>query len=172
MKPEVTSFYERYAWKSLRYHVLKKLGAKCLLCGRGRDSEVSIHVDHIKPVSIYPELALTEDNLQVLCADCNQGKSNKDIQDFRPKLKVVKSAGPSEITDLVELVAARLKQDAIRASDAQNDSKSAAALRMLLEYRRALSQAGHSRSTQVSIAQKFNQELVNIESLVKGGETL
>jgi len=43
-----------------------------------------IHVDHIKPRSKFPELELVFDNLQVLCDDCNIGKSNVDSTDFRP----------------------------------------------------------------------------------------
>ena len=37
-----------------------------------------LEVDHIKPRSTHPELALDFDNLQVLCHDCNQGKGNRD----------------------------------------------------------------------------------------------
>ena len=80
-------FYESSEWLSLRYIVLKnhviKNGKICLLCGT---KNTQLHVDHIKPKSKYPELALTFDNLQVLCKHCNKGKSNKDETDFR-KLK-------------------------------------------------------------------------------------
>lgn len=44
-----------------------------------------MQVDHIQPLSKYPELALVEDNLQVLCKDCNMGKSNQYADDFRAK---------------------------------------------------------------------------------------
>jgi hypothetical protein len=43
------------------------------------------HIDHIKPRSKYPELELDEDNLQVLCKDCNYGKGAEFEDDFRPK---------------------------------------------------------------------------------------
>lgn len=81
-------FYDSREWKRLRYAVLldhyNKHGHTCLLCRR---KEVVLHVDHIKPRSKYPELALDKENLQVLCADCNQGKSNWDETDFRRRLQ-------------------------------------------------------------------------------------
>lgn len=86
MREEIPkSFYDRYAWKRLRYTILQKHGPKCMLCNATREDGAVIQVDHIKPISIWPELALTESNLQVLCRDCNLGKSNKDITDFRVK---------------------------------------------------------------------------------------
>ena len=42
-----------------------------------------MHVDHIKPKSTHPHLALVKSNMQVLCEDCNMGKSNRDATDFR-----------------------------------------------------------------------------------------
>lgn len=72
------SFFESPAWQRLRYETLKK-HRKCVLCG----STSNLHVDHIKPRSKYPELALDPDNLQVLCGRCNLAKSNKDSEDYR-----------------------------------------------------------------------------------------
>lgn len=77
------SFYESDAWQGLRYRTLKRLGRKCMLCGAGG---VELHVDHIKPRSAHPELALNPDNLQVLCKPCNLGKGNRHYDDFRPSL--------------------------------------------------------------------------------------
>jgi len=74
------NFYDSWQWADLRFQILKKYGAKCMLCGSKND----IQVDHIKPRSLYPKLALDPSNLQVLCAPCNKGKSNKDTSDFRP----------------------------------------------------------------------------------------
>ena len=71
------------SWRSLRFQVLRDRGAKCELCGQGRSATVSLHVDHIKPRSKYPHLALEYSNLQVLCSDCNLGKGNRDETDFR-----------------------------------------------------------------------------------------
>lgn len=77
------SFYETPEWKQLRYRVLKEDGAVCCLCGGSPRTGSRIHVDHIKPRSIFPELAFRRDNLQVLCSVCNEGKSNKDSTDWR-----------------------------------------------------------------------------------------
>ena len=41
-----------------------------------------VHVDHIKPRSKYPKLALVKSNLQVMCEDCNLGKVNTDTIDW------------------------------------------------------------------------------------------
>lgn len=57
----------------------------CQSCGATPESGAVMNVDHIKPRKIYPELALTESNLQVLCHECNHGKGNWDMTDFRPR---------------------------------------------------------------------------------------
>jgi len=86
-------FYETREWREVRYRVLQKFAGHCQCCGRGAAQGVILHVDHIKPRSKFPELALTLENLQVLCEDCNLGKSNKDDTDWRPKLVVDNSQG-------------------------------------------------------------------------------
>lgn len=81
-------FYNSREWRSLRYRVLKKYDGCCMLCGRNkRDHGIVLHVDHIKPRSKFPHLALVFDNLQILCEDCNMGKSNKDSTDWRPDIE-------------------------------------------------------------------------------------
>ena len=83
-------FLNSYAWRKLRMVVLVKYGAVCQCCGRSRVDGVQIHVDHIKPRRKYPELALVESNLQVLCHECNHGKGNWDETDWRePRLSVI-----------------------------------------------------------------------------------
>ena len=79
------SFYKSEQWYQLRYQVLRKYEAKCMCCGRSsKEHGIVIHVDHIKPRSKYPSLALSFDNMQLLCAACNYGKSNIDNTDWRP----------------------------------------------------------------------------------------
>lgn len=78
-----TSFYESDEWRALRYKALELNGGACQCCGRSRKHGVVLHVDHIKPRSKYPELQLALDNLQILCEDCNLGKSNKFATDWR-----------------------------------------------------------------------------------------
>lgn len=76
-------FYNLPEWQRLRYSAIEKYGNKCNACGRSPKDGVIIHVDHIKPRSISPELALDIDNLQILCEQCNLGKSNKFDTDWR-----------------------------------------------------------------------------------------
>ena len=76
-------FYESREWRSLRLDVLLEQGRKCCVCGRSPKDGIVLHVDHIKPRSKYPELELIKDNLQVLCEDCNLGKSNHYEEDWR-----------------------------------------------------------------------------------------
>lgn len=76
-------FYESKGWLSVRYQALKIHGRKCQCCGSTPDDGAVIHVDHIRPRSIYPELALDLNNLQILCKHCNLGKSNTDETDWR-----------------------------------------------------------------------------------------
>ena len=75
-------FYDSRVWRELRYKVLKTYGRICMNC---RTTAGRMHVDHIKPRSLHPELELEFNNLQVLCEACNIGKSNKDQTDFRQK---------------------------------------------------------------------------------------
>lgn len=77
------SFYDTDAWRDLRYRALARSNGKCDLCGASRRDGAVLHVDHIKPRSRFPELELALDNLQVLCADCNLGKSNRCTRDWR-----------------------------------------------------------------------------------------
>lgn len=76
------TFYESRAWRELRYKALVEHGRKCQCCG-AEPPKIVLHVDHIKPRSKFPSLELELDNLQILCKDCNLGKSNKDDTDFR-----------------------------------------------------------------------------------------
>lgn len=79
------SFYLSREWKELRYRVIRKFSGECMACGRSRKKHgIVIHVDHIKPRSTHPGLALAFDNLQLLCEECNIGKGNKCTIDWRP----------------------------------------------------------------------------------------
>lgn len=82
-----TSFHKSDEWLKLRYEVLKKYGRKCMLCGTEKGE---MNVDHIKPRSKYPNLVFEFNNLQVLCRDCNVGKSDRDDTDFRSHEDILK----------------------------------------------------------------------------------
>ena len=70
-------------WRGVRYQAIRTLGNKCLACGRSPKDGVKIHVDHIEPCSKNWSRRLDLSNLQVLCDDCNMGKSNLFKDDWR-----------------------------------------------------------------------------------------
>jgi 5-methylcytosine-specific restriction endonuclease McrA len=78
-------FLMSYEWRKLRMVVLQKFGARCQCCGATPADGVKMHVDHIKPRRFFPELALEETNLQILCEVCNHGKGNWSDKDWRPE---------------------------------------------------------------------------------------
>lgn len=81
---ERAAFYASREWKELRFKAFMAYGNKCSCCGASpAQGGVVLHVDHVYPRSTHPEMELKLSNLQVLCADCNIGKSNKFMADFR-----------------------------------------------------------------------------------------
>lgn len=76
-------FYKSDEWRRLRYEVLREQKGKCQCCGRSAKDGVVLHVDHIIPLSKDWSKRLDKNNLQVLCEDCNLGKSNTDSIDWR-----------------------------------------------------------------------------------------
>jgi 5-methylcytosine-specific restriction endonuclease McrA len=66
-------------WKEVRAKAVALYGAVCMKCG----STDHIQVDHVKPRSKYPEIALDINNLQILCWDCNKEKSFFHDTDYR-----------------------------------------------------------------------------------------
>jgi 5-methylcytosine-specific restriction endonuclease McrA len=94
-KPEARSndFLQSKAWQRARIHAFKKYGNKCQCCGATAETGVRLCVDHIKPRRLFPELALDLDNLQVLCFDCNSGKGNWDMTDWRNTNKSLPANG-------------------------------------------------------------------------------
>lgn len=78
-------FYSTTAWRVVRYKALLRASGKCQCCGSRPTWESPLHVDHIKPRSRHPHLALDPDNLQVLCEACNLGKLAWDETDWRDR---------------------------------------------------------------------------------------
>lgn len=78
-------FLDSVEWRRLRLVILKRDGARCQCCGASAASGAVMHVDHIKPRRTHPELYLDPNNLQVLCHECNHGKGNWDMTDWRRK---------------------------------------------------------------------------------------
>lgn len=59
---------------TIRYRVLSRDNYTCQSCGKS-SKETTLHVDHIIPISKGGKTEIS--NLQVLCSECNQGKSDK-----------------------------------------------------------------------------------------------
>lgn len=77
------AFLQTYEWRRVRMEALKKYGARCQCCGASPETGAVMNVDHIKPRRLFPQLALELSNLQVLCGECNHGKGNWDMTDWR-----------------------------------------------------------------------------------------
>jgi HNH endonuclease len=72
----IDSFYRSKEWLSIRYDILRTNKARCCACGRTpQKDKISVHVDHIVPRFVRPDRSLDRTNLQILCGDCNIGKS-------------------------------------------------------------------------------------------------
>lgn len=81
-KQDRVSFYKSKEWQQIRYMALKKYERRCMCCGASAPS-VTIHVDHIKPISTHWKLRNCMNNIQLLCANCNIGKSNIDETNWK-----------------------------------------------------------------------------------------
>ena len=92
----MNNFYNSREWKELRFRVLIHYQRKCMACYA---TNKQLHVDHIKPISKFPELKLDFENLQILCDDCNIGKLNIYYHDLRPN----KIVNPHEDNKQLEL---------------------------------------------------------------------
>lgn len=73
-------FYQSAEWKRMRVTILERDGATCRLCGGRGDRGAIVNVDHIRPLKFHWDLRLDPTNLQVLCADCNEGKGNRYLK--------------------------------------------------------------------------------------------
>ncbi len=73
------NYYRQQIPLTRRLEILSRDDYKCKICGRS-NKEVSLHVDHIKPLSKGGTNDF--DNLQTLCKDCNHGKGGKALQTF------------------------------------------------------------------------------------------
>lgn len=77
------NFYSSPEWNKLKRKALHIWGNDvCCCCSESLIGKVK-HVDHIKPRSKYPNLALKLSNLQVMCDLCNVTKGNRYETDFR-----------------------------------------------------------------------------------------
>jgi 5-methylcytosine-specific restriction endonuclease McrA len=58
-------------WKRQQFH---SIGGTCSDCQIVFPTVGSFHIDHINPLSKYPQLATKLSNLQLLCSECNLRK--------------------------------------------------------------------------------------------------
>ncbi|MFC1869686.1 HNH endonuclease [Chloroflexota bacterium] len=75
-------FYDSPEWMVMRSKVIEEEGPVCNECKKNIPVKRDISVDHIKPRSKYPELALDRTNLRVLCRSCNSRKGARDWLDI------------------------------------------------------------------------------------------
>ena len=68
----------------LRFEILEKYNHTCQYCGR-KAPEVELEIDHIIPISKGGQTIA--ENITVSCRKCNNGKSNKILNQLREKLK-------------------------------------------------------------------------------------
>ena len=68
-------FYRSPLWKQTRAQVLVLYGRVCTSCRRHIPEGEPAHVDHIRPRSEVPQLALDVGNLQVMCSACHSRKT-------------------------------------------------------------------------------------------------
>jgi len=78
---EQKQFYNSAEWRSLRQQVIKEQPKICAACGEKITKKSDLTIDHIKPRSKFPELALEKSNLQVLCRSCNSVKGADYYED-------------------------------------------------------------------------------------------
>jgi HNH endonuclease len=71
---EYLRFYTTPEWRAARESVVKRDGRKCRACLEDIRHPRDLSVDHIRPRSKFPHLALELSNLQVLCRRCNSAK--------------------------------------------------------------------------------------------------
>jgi len=80
--------------------ILKRDGYKCVICGRGREDGVELHVDHIKPKDFGGEATI--ENGQTLCSQHNFMKKNLKQTETGKKMfirlyELAKSKGNDEL---------------------------------------------------------------------------
>jgi 5-methylcytosine-specific restriction endonuclease McrA len=80
------SIYGTPAWHRLRGQALKRDGYRCTVCGvsvRGRGNS---RVDHVLPVSTYPQHKLELANLRTLCPSCDNKRHAEKGGKERPAI--------------------------------------------------------------------------------------
>src|SRR5699024_9732919 len=81
-------FYKSTTWKYKRLEILKRDNYECVHCKeQGRlttHHDATLEIDHIKELKDYPQLRLTNSNLQTLCRTCHNIKHERHIEQLLP----------------------------------------------------------------------------------------
>lgn len=94
---KIDEFYTSRAWRKVRAESFKRFNYECQECKRNgiltllakpnqrvKPGEVIGIGHHKKPLRVYPELALTVENIEPVCWDCHnkieKKKENKDTE--------------------------------------------------------------------------------------------
>ena len=81
-RKETPKFYSTSEWRDLRIIFITKMKKNgkltCSYCNVSM-RECTVHVDHIKPRSVHPELAMDLNNLAISCHKCNSSKGAKSL---------------------------------------------------------------------------------------------
>ena len=72
------NFYSSPEWREVRKQILRSQSHICYICNECILSPFDLTVDHIKPKSKYPDLALELSNLKIACRSCNSAKGNRN----------------------------------------------------------------------------------------------
>ena len=67
-------FYSSPEWLAMRQRVIRAKGRVCAVCREPILNDSDVTVDHIRARSKFPKLALSRENLRVLCRGCNSRK--------------------------------------------------------------------------------------------------
>jgi hypothetical protein len=75
---DAEAFYESPEWKVVRDAIIEEQGSSCRDCGAAIDNRGEVTVGHRLARSEHPHLALSRDNLRVLCRSCNPRKRGRE----------------------------------------------------------------------------------------------
>lgn len=81
--PQSKSFYKSRQWKMIREVVKTRDNGLCVQCLRNGRIRAGKIVDHIEPLKVSWEKRLLLTNLQYLCQQCHNKKTQKDIAKYQ-----------------------------------------------------------------------------------------
>ncbi|MCY4537563.1 MAG: HNH endonuclease signature motif containing protein [Chloroflexi bacterium] len=101
------AWYKTRRWRALRRAALERDQHICQSC-----NDWANHVDHIIPRRKRPDLFFTLWNLQSLCGNCHQEKTNRENPDHIPeRADWIKYLREKHKTDMVELAVCQIQLD-------------------------------------------------------------